>query len=235
MMWWALPQLECPANVECLNFDSGFDEKEVFVNHFTRREVALPVNISKVTDKSNTTLFGIISISLQRRAMRLNLLYRVLSALDKESNKEIFPKVESSIRKMVDSYSDSLNIQGYITDGWGDFLLVFETVNGKEVDKEQLVEDIFHLQQMLYEDFMVDRTELIYTPQCLDYVSRLENYDFSISVRLLEDRKLESSVEDFIDSFNSESNQEDLREALPGIERVLYLPDSWSNGSDNTF
>ncbi len=211
-----------PARMPCkcrvLNFDSDFDEDEVFVNHFTRREVALPVNIYKIADKSNTTLFGIISISLQRRAMRLNLLYRVLSALDKESNKEILPKVESSIREMVDRYSDSLHIQGYITDGWGDFLLVFETVNGKQVDNKQLVEDIFHLQQMLYEDFMVDRTELIYTPQCLDYVSGLEHYDFSISVRLLEDRKLESSVENFIDSFNSESNQRDLRKALPDIK-----------------
>ncbi len=207
-------RIPCKCNIPSFKCDIG--ENETFVNHFTRREIALPVNIHKTHASDATTLLGIISISLQRRAMRLNLLYRIMSAIDSKKNKEPLPMVEKTIKEMTEKYAGALSIQGYITDGWGDFLLVFNTIDGEKIDKEGLVNDIFILQQMLYEDFMVDRTELIYTPKCIDYIARAKGYDFSISVRMLEDRKLEASVEDFINAF--ESNQDALRKLVPEIE-----------------
>ncbi len=207
-----------PARMPCKckipSFDCAMDESETFINHFTRREIALPVNVQPV-NPSEKTMFGIISVSLQRRAMRLSLLYRIMSAINHDEASGPQPKMEQSIQNIATKYSDTIHIQGYITDGWGDFLLVFQTINGANVKGEELVNDIFVLQQMLYEDFMVDRTELIYTPRCIDYIARAEGYDFSITVRMMEDRKLEASVEDFINAF--EQNASDLNKRVPEI------------------
>lgn len=184
--------------------------KERFVTHFTRREVALPVDIYSKNNQGEQQLISILSISLQRRAMRLNLLYRILKSInglkddDCKENHHLV-SIESCIQCLISNHFESVSIKGYLTDGWGDLLLVIKTNNAKEstdnLETGQLIDAIFDLQQAFYEDFMVDRTELIFAPECLDYMANNKGYNFNFSLRLLEDRKLESSISKYQASF----------------------------------
>ncbi len=187
-------------------------EEERFSTHFVRRELALPVTIyssSDVTKDTNKQLLAIISISLQRRSMRLNLIYRLLDGVAFEGEENELAELESSIYKLRNNHANNIDIKGYLTDGWGDLLLMIEVDKTKIHSEEtgDLIDDIFNLQQSLYEDFMVDRTELTYTPVCLDHFASSKEYDFSFAVRLMEDRKLEESMKMYRNAFDEKKKQ----------------------------
>ena len=200
------------------NNDDGLDEQanEKFVTHFIRREAALSVRIfssNTNTIDNNNHLVAIISISLQRRAMRLNILYRILKAVS-DINVEIndIPALELQMQNCIKGNSEQLKITGYLTDGWGDLLLVIETDSSdraqeKNDNGECLIDRVFKLQQAIFEDFMVDRTELVFTPDCLDYIASSDSYDFAFALRLLEDRKLENSVQNYQAAFRDKKSK----------------------------
>jgi len=204
------------------NEQSGSDEKEAFATHFARREIAFLLKLYNDCEFASEqhTLFAISSISLQRRSMRLNLVYRLLNARkidEEESNYEFVESgIEAKLNKLIQNFrspdKNSLVIKALLTDGWGDLLLVFMCREG--VEKGSLHGDIMDLQQALYEDFMVDRTELIYTPQCLDHMNYRAGYKFNFAFRFQEDRKLERSIQNFV-------------EALIKKEESFPLPVKW--------
>ncbi len=234
--------------------DDTNEENERFVTHFIRREAALAVRIfrGEALPKENieTELVSIISISLQRRAMRLNILYRILKAVKEEKTSAALPNLEASLRDCIKvKEADNLKITGYLTDGWGDLLLVFETNknNPDQAKNKVLIDQIFEIQQALYEDFMVDRTELIFTPECLDYFASNESqYGFTFALRLLEDRKLENSVQNFNKAFQYkfnhdvygaliEKNKTSLVSAIGQIDYFVRLAIKPNQASDSVF
>ena len=196
------------------------DEAEKFATHFSRREIALPLELyghCEFNDKEYS-IYAIASVSLQRRTMRLNLVYRLLNACY-HTNEQKFSKnsIEARLNVLISKFKnkdrdtglwDELVIKALLTDGWGDLLLVFMCKKGGNIGK--LHEHLIRLQQAFYEDFMIDRTELIYTPQCLDYMTSDENYDLSFSFRFQEDRKLECSIQNFVDALHAKRKK--LRE-----------------------
>lgn len=213
-------RLPCLCPISCfddvssdLSRNDAVDEK--FASHFARREIALSMKLhgdyefdQSLQDVDSNTKFdshyvyAIASISLQRRSMRLNLLYRLLNAISNLS--EVYSKnsIEERIRDIIidkDVRAEDLSISGLLTDGWGDLLLVFMVKKNKQI-KPELYDQILNLQQALYEDFMVDRTELIYTPQCLDEMLKTGKYKLSFLFRFQEDRKLERSLTHFIEA-----------------------------------
>ena len=105
----------------------------------------------------------------------------------------------------------------YLTDGWGDVLLFLhgpkkQESNNNDDEFERMVmhlHRITNIQEVLFEDFMTDRTELIPTPAFLNVAAQIrkEGYDFSGNifkvqvssrVRLMEDRLLWSSNKEFV-------------------------------------
>lgn len=212
-------RLPCLCPISC--FDDFSDDvanhtaaQEKFVTHFARREIALSVKLygNYEFDSSNQFVgngvkfnshyvYAIASVSLQRRSMRLNLLYRLLNSVGSLDDNYSKNSIEECIRNIIlwnNEEERSISISGLLTDGWGDLLLVF-MVNKDIPVKAGLYERILNFQQALYEDFMVDRTELIYTPQCLDGMLKSGNYELSFLFRFQEDRKLERSLTNFVD------------------------------------
>lgn len=221
-----------PARLPCkcrvISFDDDNNKKnEEFASHFTRREVALPVNIYNMQCYDNicdvtSPVFTFLSISLQRRSMRLSFLYRILDAVaafeatnDKTSAKEqephYFAGVGMIVLEILQKLSPYIRIQGYLTDGWGDLLLAITlTEKGEKstsAEKNKLIDAMFDLQKTFYEDFMVDRTELVFTSRCIDYIAAHDDYHFNFTLRMLEDRKLEYSIDNFIKSIEDKVDQ----------------------------
>lgn len=220
-------RLPCRCRISHFSNDTGANEK--FATHFSRREVALPMELygnCDINDNSYTT-YAISSVSLQRRSMRLNLLYRLLNARHSD-HRQIFSStsVEEKLRTIIRKFGrddDSFVIKSLLTDGWGDLLLVF-MYKKETIDVSALHEYILQLQQALYEDFMIDRTELIYTPHCLDYMMASEDYSFSLLFRFQEDRKLERSIQNFVDALHEKAKLLDTKYGLDYGYEIAFTP-----------
>jgi ABC-type antimicrobial peptide transport system permease subunit len=60
------------------------------------------------------------------------------------------------------------------------------------------IEHIFNFQRAVYEDFMVDRTEIIFSPRCIDYTLGYDDkYIITMEARMLEDRWLETGIDKY--------------------------------------
>ncbi len=196
------------------NFDT---ETEKFVTHFSLREIAIPVQITKQKSSAidipgylDNEVLAIISVSLQRRSMRLSLLCRILQVVkDVTANKNrpykynLHADLEGKLADFFTSLADSMNIHALLTDGWGDVLLVF-TQKDKTLSLEHsntFVDYIFQLQKSLYEDFMVDRTEVTIMPPCLDSIMCMDKYSLQVNLRFMEDRRLEQSISNYLRAY----------------------------------
>ncbi len=183
---------------------------EAFVSHFPRREIAFSLKLygDCCFNDEDYQVYAISSISLQRRSMRLNLLYRLLNARCLNGQYTfVDSSVEHHLNHLITAFealnqnNNELVIKVLLTDGWGDILLVFMCRKGAIVG--DLHDDLIYLQQAFYEDFMVDRTELIYTPQCLDHMNFRSQYRFYLVFRFQEDRQLERSILNFIEALKA--------------------------------
>ncbi len=171
--------------------------KEEFAPHFSRREIARPVEI--IAESNPQQMFAMISITLQRRSMRLDFLYRIIRSLKDNCFKNFQSGIEEKIKQIKEK---NISVKGFLTDGWGDIVFKFSKGN-KKLEEENLtesdIENIFQFQRAIYEDFMVDRTEIIFTPCCIDYTLAYSNkYKITLEARMLEDRWLETGVDKYI-------------------------------------
>ncbi|MCK5919048.1 MAG: hypothetical protein KAG34_11510, partial [Cocleimonas sp.] len=205
--------------------NTGYDsDTEKFITHFSLREIAIPVRITQQkTQKSaikpltgylDGEVSAVISISLQRRSMRLNILYRILQAINNIDKTSKTKKHGNMERKLFDFYSSvpkDMCLHALLTDGWGDVLLVFSKKDDweKERDMDKFVDYIFELQEALYEDFMVDRTEITFMPKCLDSIMYNENYGIRVNLRFMEDRRLEQSLSKYLKAYTDATKQSD--------------------------
>jgi len=249
-----------PVHLPCKCSIASFKKEQVdkmweerFVSHFSRREVALPLkiygNTVKLSDQTKNhcdfftedyKILTILSISLQRRAMRLNLVFRLLHAvrLLQENKEDHFAQssAERHLQEMIKAANKEgkddkqegktpLVIKALLTDGWGDLVLVFMYEKADKLDNKNVLikqgaflEHFFELQNSLYEDFMVDRTEMIYTPacfdaimyynsQCIDQSEKCTAYRFYILIRFQEDRKMERLIENFSKAIEKKSSK----------------------------
>ena len=198
---------------------------ELFPTFFSRREMAFPVSLSKKEPAprfgrfSTTSPVAFLAISLQRRNYRLDFLARLLRILD--SNSASSGQCDSSFLEQVGSQLESLSPYAYLTDGWGDLVLVFHRKDNKPLEA---LEAVFEVQNAVYQDFMVDRTELIFaTPVFYKLMSekgdgRGEKFQVEIDVRLMEDRLLEPSNDEFIT--NAKKWIGPLKKKLHGLKEV---------------
>ncbi len=171
---------------------------EKFSPHFSRREIARPVTIindsnekAPIMQAMYKNLFAMIGVTLQRRSMRLDFLFRMIRALAKDNQPDA-SGIEQSICKLKER---GIFVIAYLTDGWGDMLFTFR--KNTDLEREDL-DSIFAFQKDVYEDFMVDRTEILFTPQCLDYaLANPDQYRVTMQTRMMEDRWLEAGIENY--------------------------------------
>jgi hypothetical protein len=119
---------------QLLPFEGEACLNEVFSPHFSRREIARPVEIIP-EDQSKHTLyqmFSMLSVTLQRRSIRLDFLYRMIRALSGNYLKHFKSGLETEIINLRDNH---VFVQGFLTDGWGDILFKFSKMisNNEEV------------------------------------------------------------------------------------------------------
>jgi hypothetical protein len=103
--------------------------------------------------------------------------------------------------------SDTYNDRAYLSDGWGDIILIFGG-NPKERLKH-----IFEVQNVLFQDFQVNHTELILTPKCFDAALQKPTlFVLSIAVRIMDNQTLSSRNVDFVKSFYREISKVKITE-----------------------
>jgi hypothetical protein len=197
--------------------------EEKFPSHFLRREITRPVALlPKLESTEPCEMFAILSVTLQRRSMRLDFLYRLICSLDESESTcdELQSNMEEQIKNLRDN---NILITGFLTDGWGDVLFKFSKAtkegNGSSL-KESDIRHIFAFQQSVYEDFMVDGTEITFAPQCIDHTLGLsDDYKVTLEIRMMEDRWLEKGTGNYINTVRE--LQEKLPEFLQKIEMTM--------------
>ena len=184
--------------------------EERWPTFFTRREMALKLHLRlpdnddepPVFVDDNKGVIAFLAITLQRRPYRLDFLYRLLSAI-RDSAERVCNS--NSPQQTLESAASKVRAGdfAFLTDGWGDLVLAFvlddlaseNDLHGcvREKVHERLIE-IFDLQSAIYQDFMVDRTELILANGVLGAVAKNEQFwKIQTRIRLMEDNSLSPS------------------------------------------
>jgi len=162
---------------------------------FLRKEMGLMIHLvnrapgTHSPDTNNSVVIAFLSITLQRRTYRLDFLYRLIKSinLDPEQRKRITDHYTLESQGHVFSNDDF----AFLTDGWGDIVLVFRSNKKESDDISERMKDIMNLQSAIFQDFMVDRTELILSANCLDAAANnFDKWRIDTRVRLMEDNSL---------------------------------------------
>jgi hypothetical protein len=151
---------------------------DAHVAFFERHEMAVPVRLNlaqalpvlpvgkvdtAVIDGGTTAVIdngpiAFLCVTLGSRASRLDFLHRLISLYqNKTTSKTTEPMPEW--HEVGNLLSDEDHV--LLSEGWGDVVIVF---NGSATER---LEDIFRLQSAIYEDFLVDQTEMILAGPCL--------------------------------------------------------------------
>lgn len=147
-----------------------------------------------------------VSVRLNSNTSRLNFLFRFLSETeDRESNLPYYSDFIHSFTK---------HDYVLLSDGWGDLLFVLHdcvgcshpnltgNILGHKEQKSRL-EEIFDIQNFLYQDFQVDRTEMFFTPMAVDLsLKQADKFRITINARVREERLLNHINDVFVQAFN---------------------------------
>jgi hypothetical protein len=183
------------------------------LSFFTRRELVIPVRLGEKSwdevyvepNHLKAPYTAILAITLKRPGSRLDFISRLLKVIKKNRDQEeVGDKEPKYLHELTSKHlGDSNNDRAYLSDSWADILLVFGTLTEKI-----RVTEIFQTQNVIFEDFQVDRTELILTPTFFDYAAEdLKTFSLSISVRLLEERTLSCVNEEFLKELKNRASE----------------------------
>ena len=185
--------------------------EEQFLPYFVRWEFAAPIRLTKEDwHFSSKPPLALISIVLKQSTARLDFIYRLLLT----SHKNTEPKKNTDPQNLEElvGYFEKID-RAFLSDGWEDLLIILDG------DYTRLP-DIFKIHNILFEDFQVDRTELILTPQTLNYALYRKGEDsygyedvrLIMLIRLMDDWGLSRGYKMFKDkvSDNWENSMKDL-------------------------
>jgi hypothetical protein len=198
---------------ETKNGDRGLDEYD-FPSLLTRREFGIKVDLrpcgdctphkKQGDDKQDNELAGYISVTLKRRALRLPFLARLLAAVDTE-NDEVIQREKWLAHYLQDTDT------ALLLDGSADFLLVlrmkaensFASSIKRAEHRLKRTGHVIDMAYWLYQDFMVDRTEIILSAAVLDDVAEDisgnigSEFSLECELRCFEDRMLDKGIHSF--------------------------------------
>jgi len=178
--------------------------KELYSSFFTRWEYAKKLyfkhpNKSVHNYGTNNKILAYISVTLNSNTSRLNFAYRLLHS------HELLRKHELLLESIINQLHSSDYI--LLSDGWGDLLFVLHDIDYDTCKSHERIINIFKIQNTLYQDFQVDRTELFFTPaalMCLFY--SYNNFIVSFHIRMKEDRTSGTINDSFCDSISKKLN-----------------------------
>lgn len=214
---------------------------------FARREMVIPLRLADMSwdeidngekvDEENSDkqeikektqpILAIISVALNRVAARLDFVMRLLEVTPPGTPGTSDPR---NINELHGYF-----IRGdraYLSDGWGDILIVL-------TGQPSRLGEIFKIQKVLFEDFQVEHTELILTPQCVTKAVGDPEYRVSVNARLLGDRSLARDNDEFIKGFKQ--NRTNLPfcvlTRLPGLMdvNVSFNPDRAKGNNQDVY
>ncbi|WP_133510099.1 hypothetical protein [Candidatus Thiosymbion oneisti] len=165
-------------------------EIEEFPAFFVRREQAVPVRLDpkRPFPDDGTPVLAILSVTLTQRYARIDALRRLLRARDKRYVPYDKHGELQDGQLQIEQIGGLLqtNDRLFLTDGWDDLLLF---LSGKP--SEERLQEIFAIQGAFFEDFIVDRTELMLAADCIPVAAASPKFQLSVQLRLMEDRTLE--------------------------------------------
>lgn len=219
------PPCLCPLPVfsKSLKAKSSNALKDDFPIFFGQRESAIALNLhvgegnydinDGKKDIQPEKFFAYISVSLSHRGYRLDLIYRLFLAQEKANkikSKEYSDKKYKSIEEMACQIE--FGDHAFLTDSWEDIIFAFAAMESDQHEERlkaiyDRLEFIFDFQNALYEDFMVDRTEMMFSPECIDAVYKYDSdeqakYALYHRLRTSEDRHLVRSNESLVKTYN---------------------------------
>jgi hypothetical protein len=187
------------------------DENNREIGFFQRRETWVPVDLRDVDERGKGELenkevdlpeqpVAFLFLQLQRRYYRFDFLHclkgmaagigMVLGINDKEEQ-EGKKKQESETKKKESETKKKDRV--FLTHGWADVVIVLgKSEERKVMGKEQKdpLAAAFEIQKHLFHHFLVNRTELILTADCLSLASGNEGtsdrYEIRVDVRVQE-------------------------------------------------
>ena len=189
-----------------LPFFPGSNEsvQENFPSFFAKKEMAIPFVLGRKPwneDLASSKILVTLRIKLKQRSYRLSFLYRLrMTCLRKRhyTYKRNFIENMQPYFQVAKEKEGNENIKedcAFLIDGADDVILLFMAQHaGENTDNEikERLDQILTIQNSIYEDFMVDRTRLAFTQDCLQAVRAgdKDEYKAIIFIRLLEDRYL---------------------------------------------
>jgi hypothetical protein len=115
------------------------------------------------------------------------------------------------------SWCSDGNLFALLSEGWGDVVLCVVREKSIRVDERRLL-NIFALQNAIYQDFLVKRTELVLTPGCLAAAAESEFFDISVHLRVRDDGHMRLANERFEEGIIAAVADRKLR--LLSLEKV---------------
>ncbi len=199
----------CRCRLPPIPSDSG-KERDKYPSFFTRRELGIYVPFKRKEHNNEAKFIGMIAITLTQKESRIDFLYRL---------------IDGGISSILEENDD-----GYLTDGWGDIVLLFRECDIKKWTR------IYDVQKTLFEDFMVDRTSLYLSPSVLEHLNNDEHY-LTIQTRLMEDRKLEKSFDNIEGKILNSDSASEFKNAsyelvrTPGQTDYLIKLNNYNHGT----
>jgi hypothetical protein len=157
-------------------------KNERFLPYFARWEIGLPVRLgsewSKVKQEQRTNgPLAFLSVSLTSSSSRLLFLARLLETVNQDQRNNATKHLENLTAHFQP------HDQAFLTDGWEDLVLVFYGDSDR-------VGDIFDIQRVIYNDFMVTRTELVFSARALESIKSSKDYVIRVAYREVDESKL---------------------------------------------
>jgi hypothetical protein len=205
----------------CLVSNKIKASEENFLPYFVRWEFAAPIRLTKEDwHFSNEPPLALISIVLKQSTARLDFIYRLLLT----SHKNTEPKKNTDPQNLEElvGYFEKTD-KAFLSDGWEDLLIILD-------GNYTRLPDIFKIHNILFEDFQVDRTELILTPKALNYALYRKGKDsygyedvrLRVLIRLMDDWGLSRGYKMFKDKVAD--NWEKSMKDLPFTGALSHVP-----------
>lgn len=191
--------------------------KECFPSFYVRREMGIPFRLGlgdwNPDFEKYPPLAGML-VQLKQRSDRLGFLYRIRkSSIEKNKfSSDFLEGVAANEFNTDDNYNSDC---AFLLDGANDILLLFRFDKTNKAKIRSRLDQIHTIHRAIYQDFTVNRTELVYTPDVLNVLKddankgkdgankgtaseKRYNYNVAVRIRLMEDRWLEKGITIYI-------------------------------------
>jgi len=223
---WPLPSLEAgygPLTDTTTGTSAPVDHarrkkpnKEKFVPYFERRDLFIPIwlgegdaqgnradSTARIPFATDSNTVALVAVSLGQRGYRLEFLRQLLP-------KDIVSNTEGRQSKQQANISEDgffgPDDWAFLAEGSGDIMIAFgKRQNAKSEGKGlNRLDQVLDFQKRVYDDFCVERTEMLLTRECLPFAlmkprqSKTEsNFRLCVRIRMAEDRHVQNFVVEF--------------------------------------